>query len=154
MESDKSPRGSQKIEERVFSCTCFNLRKAARAVTQVYDEALQPSGLRTTQFSLLAALNHMQLATVSELARGMVMDRTTLTRNLKPLEQKGWIKSVAGADRRMRELTLTVKGSKALSNAMPMWKKAQKEMVGLLGKQRWRGLLDNLSFAVQMVEEG
>jgi DNA-binding MarR family transcriptional regulator len=154
MASDKSPRGSQKIEERVSSCTCFNLRKAARAVTQVYDEALQPSGLRTTQFSLLAALKHMELATVSELARGMVMDRTTLTRNLKPLEQKGWIKSVAGADRRMRELTLTGKGSKALSNAMPLWEKAQKDMVGLLGKQRWSGLLDHLSFAVQKVEEG
>ena len=151
MASDKSPRGSKAIEERVLSCTCFNLRKATRAVTQMYDEALHPSGLRGTQFSVLAALNHMQSATVSELAQGMVMDRTTLTRNLKPLEQKGWIKSVPGTDRRMRELALTVKGQKALSKAMPLWRKAQRDMVNLLGKQRWAGLLDHLNATVEAV---
>ena len=118
-------------------------------VTQFYDEALQPSGLRGTQFSLLAVLDQVQLATVSELAQVMVMDRTTLTRNLKPLEQMGWVKGVPGADRRSRELTLTGKGQKALSNAMPLWKKAQRDIVNLLGKQRWSGLFEHLNSTVE-----
>jgi DNA-binding MarR family transcriptional regulator len=151
MASGKSPRGSQKPEERLASCTCFNLRKAARVVTQVYDEALQSSGLRGTQFTLLAVLDQMQSPAVSELARVMVMDRTTLSRNLRPLEKKGWIKSLPGADRRIRELTLTASGRKMLARAMPLWKKAQKDLVDRLGKQRWRGLLDHLDFTVRHV---
>lgn len=120
-------------------------------MTQVYDEALQPSGLRGTQFSLLAALDCMKSATVSELAQVMVMDRTTLTRNLKPLECKGWVKSGPGADRRMRELTLTAKGQKALSKTMPLWKKAQKDMVSLLGKEQWSDLLEHLNSTIEKI---
>ena len=142
------------MEEQVLFCACFNLRKAARAVTQFYDEALQPSGLRSTQFSLLAALDHMQSATVSELAQGMVMDRTTLSRNLKPLEQKGWIKSVPGVDRRIRQLALTSKGEKVLAKALPLWKKVQKDMVSRLGKQQWKGLLQHLNTTVQKAGPG
>ena len=151
MTISQSPRGSRKREDQVPACTCFNLRKAARAVTQLYDEALQSSGLRGTQFSLLAALNHMGSATVSDLARAMVMDRTTLTRNLRPLEKQGWIEIVPGKDRRTRQLALTSSGRKTLKQAMPLWKKAQKQMVTLLGRQRWTGLLDHLDHTIQKV---
>ncbi|MEE8273100.1 MAG: MarR family transcriptional regulator, partial [Alphaproteobacteria bacterium] len=86
MTKHHSPGKSRDDAREAAICTCFNLRKAARAVTQLYDAALGPSGLRATQFSLIAALGVRGAPTISQLAKAMVMDRTTLTRNLKPLE--------------------------------------------------------------------
>ncbi len=138
----------------VKNCTSFNLRKAARVVTHQYDEMLKPSGLRSTQFSLLTVLSMGGTETISNLAHTLVMDRTTLTRNLKPLQSQGWIKRVPGEDRRTRAWTITAQGRKVLVRALPLWKKAQKETVSLLGKERWNGLLDHLKFTVQKVGTG
>ena len=74
---------SKKRSEIVQNCTCFNLRKATRAVTQLFDEALKPAGLYATQFTLLAAISFRKDATITELSKALIMDRTTLTRNLK-----------------------------------------------------------------------
>src|SRR5947209_7151029 len=79
------PNAAQ-LAEIEATCACSNVRKAARAVTQLFDEVLQPSGLRSTQFTLLVAVALMDEAPVTELAGALVMDRTTFTRNLKPLE--------------------------------------------------------------------
>ena len=87
------------------NCTNFNLRKATRAVTHLYDEMLKPSGLRSTQYSLLTVLSLGEAETISNLAHKLVMDRTTLTRNLQPLKSQGWIKRVPGEDRRTRAWT-------------------------------------------------
>ncbi len=131
------------------NCTNFNLRKAARTVTHLYDEMLKPSGLRSTQYSLLTVLSMGEAETISNLAHQLVMDRTTLTRNLKPLQSQGWIKRVPGEDRRTRAWTITAQGRKALARALPLWQKAQKDTVNLLGKERWDGLLDHLKLTVQ-----
>ena len=79
------------VTASVTDCTCFNLRKAARAVTQYYDDALRPSGLRVTQFSLLSVIKQFGTVNIGTLADEAVMDRTTLTRNLKLLEQEGLV---------------------------------------------------------------
>ena len=138
----------------VKNCTNFNLRKAARVVTHLYDETLKPSGLRSTQYSLLTVLSMEGAETISNLAHKLVMDRTTLTRNLKPLQSQGWVKRVPGEDRRTRAWTITAQGRKVLAQALPLWQKAQKDMVNLLGKVRWNGLLDHLKLTVQKVGLG
>ncbi len=90
--------------EPAQGCVCFNIRKSARAITQLYEDALRPTGLRATQFTLLVATRVMGTATISGLAKGLVMDRTTLTRNMKPLEKHGFIRITPGKeDRRERE---------------------------------------------------
>ncbi len=136
------------------NCTNFNLRKAARVVTHLYDEILKPSGLRSTQYSLLTVLFLGGAETISNLAHKLVMDRTTLTRNLKPLQSQGWIKRVPGEDRRTRAWTITPQGRKVLAQALPLWKKAQRDVVSLLGKEQWNGLLDHLQITVQKVGIG
>ncbi len=130
------------------ACLCFNLRKAARAVTQLYDAALEPAGLRATQFSLLAVLDGRGAVTITDLARAMVMDRTTLTRNLGPLEKQGRVAIAPGGDRRTREVSLTRRGRKALAAAMPRWRHAQTRMLDALGEHRARHLLGELSGAI------
>ena len=126
------------------NCTCFGLRKAARAVTQMYDQALKPSGLRATQLSLLIAVERSGPSGIGELAKLMVMDRTTLTRNLKPLLDKGLLENIEGADRRRRPIAITAKGRKAMAQALPYWREAQSRMAGSLGRSRWRRLLGDL----------
>lgn len=120
---EASPVGAE-----VATCVCFNLRKAARAVTQLYDAVLRPSGLRVTQFSVLAVLARTGALTQSRLAQATVTDRTTLTRNLRLLEAKGLIRVARGADRREREVGLTEPGRKALAKAYPLWREAQARM--------------------------
>jgi len=122
------PQESGTLGAEVATCVCFNLRKAARAVTQLYDAVLRPSGLRVTQFSILAVLSRSGPLTQSRLASATVTDRTTLTRNLRLLEAKGLIRVERGADRRQREVGLTEPGRKALAKAYPLWKEAQARM--------------------------
>ena len=95
-------------------CTCFNLRKATRAVTQFYDDALRPTGLRVTQFSLLGVIDAFGTASITELAPEAVMDRTTLTRNLAVLEDEGLIRVEQGDDARVRQVSLTPAAHPAL----------------------------------------
>src|SRR5256885_253275 len=108
------------------ACTCFRLRSLTRRVTQLYDQTLAPSGLTVTQYSLLAhALRHGAAPTVSELAKQLFTDRTTLTRNLKPLADAGLLKLGDGADARSKAVLVTAKGRSALRAARPLWKEAQ-----------------------------
>ena len=135
------------------NCTCFGLRKAARAVTQMYDRTLKPTGLRTTQFSLLAVTDRVGPRGMAELAEQLVMDRTTLTRNLKPLLDRGLLESVAGPDRRRRPIAITAKGRAALAQALPYWREAQARMTGSLGRARWGRLLGDLRDTVELVQQ-
>jgi DNA-binding MarR family transcriptional regulator len=135
--------------ETPANCTCFNLRKAARAVTQMYDEALKPSGLRATQFSLLCVVRNNEPIGISELAKALVTDRTTLTRNLKPLLGQGLLEVIEGADRRQRPIALTARGRDTLARALPLWRKVQVRMAAGLGHARWTGLLGDLDEAVR-----
>ncbi|NOX43238.1 MAG: winged helix-turn-helix transcriptional regulator [Gammaproteobacteria bacterium] len=130
------------------SCVSFNLRKAMRAVSQHYDRIMAPSGLRGTQFSILTVLERAGPMKITVLADCLVMDRTTLTRNLQPLQQEGYLKIVPGLeDRRSRRVELTQAGKKVQSAAMPYWQRAQDEMVNFLGKTRSKQFVSDLRIA-------
>ena len=133
----------------LHDCTCNNLRKASRAVTQYYEEALRPSGIRATQFSLLTTVRQFGTVNIGTLAEQSVMDRTTLTRNLKLLEDEGLITVTVGADARVRDVTLTPLAHERLAVAHRYWKKAQAHMAETLGTERVRRLLRDLSGAVE-----
>ena len=132
-----------------IKCTCFNIRKAARAVTQLFDEALKPSGLNATQFTSLAAISATEPATITELSQVLVMDRTTLTRNLNPLQKNGWVEVTPGEDKRTRIVFLTRSGKQVLSRAMVYWEARQSHVVKTLGRGNWGELLENLSHTVK-----
>ena len=150
MVENSHPLTLGRLTEQAPECTCFNLRKAARAVTQYYDGVLKPSGLRATQFTLLVAIYNAGPVTIKRLAERLVMDRTTLTRNLKPLQKQGLITITSGEDRRTRAVELTERGREALTQALPQWEQAQAQVVGRLGRERWRDLLGHLSATVAL----
>ena len=141
---------SELAKSKAGECVCGSLRKAARAVTQLYDEALRPTGLRVTQFGILGATMAMEPVTVSRLAEATVTDRTTLTRNLKLLEKQNLIRVNSGNDRREREVTLTDQGREAVAKAYPLWQKAQRHVVKSLGEERWKALRQELSAVVSL----
>jgi DNA-binding MarR family transcriptional regulator len=145
---DSPGRSEQAAFAAVQRCTCFNLRKAARAVTQLYDEYMRPTGLRVTQFSLLAVIRIAGRISISDLAQEAVMDRTTLKRNLELLEREGLVRIQPGDDARVREVSLTAAAQKKLATALPYWTRAQNHVTGRLGPARSDQLLSNLSAAV------
>ncbi|HEY2396179.1 MAG TPA: MarR family transcriptional regulator [Rudaea sp.] len=111
--------------KRQTECVCVNLRRAARAVTALYDDALSASGIKITQFSLLRSVQRNEPVSVSALSEDLNLDRTTLARNLDPLQRDGLIALAAGSDRRVTEVRLTAKGRKAIARALPLWQQAQ-----------------------------
>jgi DNA-binding MarR family transcriptional regulator len=133
MSTDKLPP----LEE----CTCLAVRQAARHVSQFYDRHLASAGLRTTQFSILARLRRHGVTTINALAEEMVMDRTTLGRNILPLERDGLISIKPGrTDRRSKELRLTDTGLERLRAGYQGWKDAQREFASAFGDERTIGL--------------
>ncbi len=134
------------------ACTCANLRQASRVVTQVYDAALRPTGLKVTQFTVLAKLANRGDLPLGKLAEVMVMDRTTLTRNLKPLIAKGWVSVEQEPDQRVRRISLSAAGRRVFDQAVPLWRGAQSRLVEGLGRERWAGLLDDLGAAVAVAQ--
>ena len=138
---------------RVLGCTCFRVRRLARRVTQIYDRVLAPSGLRTTQFSLLSCLVAGDAMAIGPLATMLDMDRTTLTRNLKPLIDARLVSLAQGRrDARQREASLTKTGRARYDEAKRLWRRAQDDMNRTLGMtqvaslhQLFDGLLDTLN---------
>jgi DNA-binding MarR family transcriptional regulator len=130
-------------------CNCFAVRSAARHVTQLYDQFLAPSELRTTQFSILAKLDRLGPMTINALADAMVTDRTTLGRNIKPLQRDGLISIEASiTDRRAKELHLTKTGTKRLDEARKAWSQAQMRFEHTFGAKRAANLRDMLRAVV------
>lgn len=122
-------------------CNCLALRQAARHVTQMYDRAMAPSGLRVTQYSILARLNRVGSMTINALAAELGMDRTTLGRNIRPLMRDGLIASVAGrVDRRSKDLRLTEDGQVRVRDAFKQWRLAQAGFEGVFGVKRAKAL--------------
>ncbi len=134
-------------------CTCFNLRKAARVVTQFYDDSMRPTGLRGTQFALLVYTYAMGPIALSKLAGAMATDRTTLTRNLELLEKKGLVRVEDGDDRRTRIVSITDDGRKKLARAFPYWTKTQDEMKKMMGPDDWSAMISRVSRMVNQVQE-
>lgn len=134
-------------------CNCFSLRKATRAITQFYDHCLEPAGIRATQFTLLVSLASVTAHTLTEMANALVMDRTTLTRNLKPLEKLGLIQTIEPRDKRSKAYALTDKGRETLNKGIPLWQAAQQKVSNSIGGQRVEGLLKELDVLTRKVSE-
>lgn len=129
--------------EKSLGCTCFKLRKATRAMSRLYDHHMAAEGLKTTQYSVLVNAARAALP-VAELADRLGTDRTTMTRNLKPLVDAGWIELVAGADSRQRIVTITEAGRDKIATAARAWRRAQAELEVLLGRDAVRALHQQL----------
>jgi DNA-binding MarR family transcriptional regulator len=136
------------------ACTCANLRKATRAVTQAYDNALRPVGLRATQFTVLATLAGSGKLPLTKLSEALGMDRTTLTRNLQPLQRRDLICFENEDDQRIRIVVLTDVGKRVFEDARPFWEAMQMQMSEGLGQERWSGLLKELSGITAIVRDG
>jgi DNA-binding MarR family transcriptional regulator len=113
------------------ACACTAIRRASRTITHHYDEALRDSGLRTTQFTLLATLVQTGPMPMTPLAAFLSLERTTLTRNLKSLLRDGLVESRAQEDGRVRKIAITAKGEAKARGAFPLWKKAQESAGGV-----------------------
>ena len=134
-------------------CMCANIRRAARALTQRYDEALRPLGLTITQFTILQALSLGGERTQGGLGEILAMDSTTLTRTLAVMNRHGWIAKHYGTDRRERRLRLTRAGTAELNRAAPYWQSTQETLRVRLGKQRWDDLTKLINDTTSMIAE-
>lgn len=134
----------------VFGCTCSKLRKLTRAMSRLYDQHMAPVGLKITQYSVLATASRDPLP-VAELAERLGMDRTTLTRNLKPLTEAGWLALVPGADSRQRIVSMTDAGRAKLAEAIPAWRAAQDAFEQLNGAEAVRSLHTQLDATFHLV---
>ena len=134
----------QKAAEMGRQCMCFNIRKSTRLITTYYDRIIGAAGIKTTQLSLLMTLLLREKANISQLANMLGMDRTTLSRNVRLLEQKGLISVSTGEDKREQCVDITDKGREVLDIAIPLWEKAQAEVKGQFGEEWVQGFLGNL----------
>lgn len=122
-------------------CTLNTTRRLTRAMSHLYDAALSSVELKSTQFSLLATLRYQGELPLSQLAKALLMERTTLTRNLKPLIARGLVESKTEQDKRIKIIALTQQGDALLSKAEPLWKTAQMSVVDRFGRDRWEKLV-------------
>jgi DNA-binding MarR family transcriptional regulator len=129
------------------NCVCFNLRWVTRAVTQFYDAEMRRHGIRPTQGTILAALNARDHWHMAELSDWLGMERTTLVRNLRPLQRDGLVRVSGGGRGNLVELAITAKGRKQVDKLTPAWRSAQSAVVKTLGEKRWSAVLSDLETA-------
>jgi DNA-binding MarR family transcriptional regulator len=129
------------------NCVCFNLRWVTRKVTQFFDAEMRRHGIRPTQWSILAALMGKNSWNMAELSDWLGMERTTLVRNLRPLQRDGLVKATGGGRGRLVELAITAKGRKQMEKLMPAWKSAQRAAIKTLGEKRWSAVISDLETA-------
>ena len=151
MQKISEPIDKVKCMEIGRSCACFNLRKAARVVTTLYDGYFRQSGLRGTQFSLLMSVKALEPVPMTKLADLTMMNYTTLGRNLKRLEENGLVSIRPAEDRRVREVTLSEKGYETLEKALPLWQKAQTHVMKIVGEKQMNDLLKDLSEVMSLL---
>jgi DNA-binding MarR family transcriptional regulator len=135
------------------SCTCSELRRAARAVTLLYDNAFRSSGLLSTQLGVLHVIYKSDSIRISHLAKELGMDRTTLTRNLSVLQRQSFIKISSGKDNRTRIVTITNKGRTTIAKAIPLWNDVQNKVKEQMGETLWNELMVNLSQFVKVADQ-
>jgi DNA-binding MarR family transcriptional regulator len=129
------------------NCVCFNLRWVTRVVTQFFDAEIRRHGIRPTQRTILMALSAEESWTMAALSDWLGMDRTTLVRNLRPLQRDGMVQAVGGGRGSRVELSITAKGRKKIKESLPAWRSAQSAAVKTLGEQRWSAILSDLETA-------
>lgn len=125
-------------------CVCLALRRASRAATQAYDAALRPLGVRVTQLPILTAVASRERIPLAPLAEALGMDRTTLIRNVRPLEREGLVERGVEEGSRRTELRATAKGRALLARAYPVWRRVQERASSGLPDPGWRAMLHDL----------
>jgi DNA-binding MarR family transcriptional regulator len=125
-------------------CASLNFRRTARAVTRLYDMALQETGIRSTQFATLVGIAKKQPISMGALGDMLGIDSTTLTRSLRLLEKEGLITISKRAAKRQRFLSMTSEGEKTLARCVPAWRAAQKRFVATVGPEYWLALRNEL----------
>ena len=135
------------------NCVCFNLRWVTRKVTQFFDAEMRRHGIRPTQGSILRALNAKENWSMAELSDWLGMDRTTLVRNLQPLQRDGLVELGGGGRGKLVELAITAKGRNQLGKLTPAWRAAQSAVVKTLGEKRWSAVLSDLETAALAVNK-
>jgi len=134
-------------------CMCASLRRAVRAITQIYEEELRPAKLRATQFTLLQALSLAGEVTQGKLGHILAMDSTTLTRTLAIMQRRGWIAKRHGADRREWRIGLSKAGEAQFKRALPHWERAQARLRQQLGQGQWNQLMELATYVTRAVTE-
>lgn len=132
-------------------CLCSSFRRTSRALTQLYEHALRPMGLRATQFTVLQVLDRAGEVSQGQLGQMLAMDSTTLTRTLKIMARHSWISERRGRDRRERWLRLARPGQLQLKRALPAWENVQARMRRQLGSQAWDELLPMIDRLTNLV---
>lgn len=146
-----TPDEMAQCREAAAGCPSFNLRKSARAVSRVFDEALQAGGLRSGQFAMLATIANLGEPTYGLLARVLVMDTSTIARSLRPLQREGLIDVVAGPDGRRKTVKVTADGAERIRQIMPLWRRAQACFQDQIGDERWSRMLGDLGRILESV---
>lgn len=153
--SDKTIKYYENINKE---CCCFRMRRVSRAITNFFDMEMAASGIRSTQFTFLVSLKIFELRkaddskiklrfSLTEISKYLVMDRTTLTRNISNLKKSGFVYFVpVDGDKRVKRYLLTEKGESTLELALPLWKKAQEKFLGMVDKNKYNDLLRELKF--------
>ena len=135
------------------NCVCFNLRWVTRRVTQFFDAEMRRHGIRPTQGSILLSLNTRESWTMAELSDWLGMERTTLVRNLRPLQRDGLAQAVGGGRGSRVEVSITAKGRKKVEEAVPTWRSTQNAVVKTLGERRWSTILTDLETAALALDD-
>lgn len=138
---------------RVLPCACANLRRASRVVTQLYEQAMLPTGIRATQFTLLQALALARNISQGGLGELLGLDSTTLTRMLSLLRRRGWIQARRGKDRRQWRLSLSKEGRLVYQLATPYWQSAQRRLRRALGDTEWDRFIQSIVHATALARE-
>lgn len=148
MSCDLPEIDQSKLAEMARTCACFNFRKASRSVTQLFDQILAPTGLRSTQLVILITTQLLGRSSIARLARELVMDRSTLTRNLKPLMNMGLLQ-FAQEGGKQKSVEVTIEGQAALLRAAPYWTQAQSQLVNRFGEESWNRIMTDLNAIVE-----
>lgn len=129
----------------VENCTCFNIRRVSRVITQFFNAEVRRHGMRPTQTPILRALQAKNGWSMAELSEWLGMERTTLLRNLRPLQREGLVRATGAGRGGHVELEITEKGRAALAKTFPAWRAAQDKVVATLGKERWSAIVTDLA---------
>lgn len=134
-------------------CVCANLRKKTRVVTQLYDKLLQPTGLKITQYSMLANIDYQQSVSISRLGEILLLDQTTITRNINLLKQNGYVDITKDPqDARTKVITLTEKGGEKLNEAAPIWEEIQEKIINDIGLEKYEDFYETLKSIQKIIQ--
>lgn len=146
--------GSRNTDSSLLTeCALFDLQRASRVVSSLYNEKLRGCGITIAQFTLMRSIEALQPVGMARLAKAMAMDRTSVTRVIEPLVARGFVTASVGDDRRVRNLELTAKGSATTRRAKKRWEAAQRQLLGALGDREWLSLRKSLRATVRSVRD-